>query len=62
MDEKTEAEREFVQRHDYEVAGTEPKLKSPDFPVSAFCAQQPSSQGLQEKQPIKMQKIFNHWQ
>ena len=58
MDEKTEAQREFVQRHDSEVAGTELKLKSPDFPVSAFCTQQPSSQGSQEKQPIKMQKYL----
>ena len=34
-------EKQFVQTHNYEVARTEPKLKSPDFPVSAFCDQQP---------------------
>lgn len=62
MDKKTEAQREFVQTHNYEVAGTELKLKSPDFPVSAFCDQQPSPQGSQEKQPTEMQKIFNNWQ
>lgn len=55
-------EKQFVQTHNYEVAGTELKLKSPDFPVSAFCDQQPSPQGSQEKQPTEMQKIFNNWQ
>ena len=37
-------EKQFVQTHSYEVARTEPKLKSPDFPVSEFCDQQPPSQ------------------
>ena len=37
-------EKQFVQTHSYEVATTELKLRSPDFPVSAFCDQQPPSQ------------------